>query len=43
MSLRYESIESLSQMIQNKTIKPSELIEDTFVNIEKDDAVINSF
>ncbi|MDJ1154054.1 Asp-tRNA(Asn)/Glu-tRNA(Gln) amidotransferase subunit GatA [Macrococcus caseolyticus] len=43
MSLRYESIESLSQMIQNKTIKPSELIEDTFVNIEKDDTVINSF
>lgn len=30
-------------MIQNKTIKPSELIEDTFVNIEKDDTVINSF
>lgn len=43
MSLRYESIESLSQMIQNKTIRPSELIEDTFVNIEKDDTVINSF
>ncbi|UBH08233.1 Asp-tRNA(Asn)/Glu-tRNA(Gln) amidotransferase subunit GatA [Macrococcus armenti] len=43
MSLRYESIESLSQMIQNKTIKPSELIEDTFVNIEKDDQIINSF
>lgn len=43
MSLRYESIESLSQMIQNKTIKPSELIEDTFANIEKDDTVINSF
>lgn len=43
MSLRYESIESLSQMIQNKTIKPSELVEDTFVNIEKDDTVINSF
>ncbi|MEB8171756.1 Asp-tRNA(Asn)/Glu-tRNA(Gln) amidotransferase subunit GatA [Macrococcus caseolyticus] len=43
MSLRYESIESLSQMIQNKTIKPSELIEDTFVHIEKDDTVINSF
>ncbi|UBH12760.1 Asp-tRNA(Asn)/Glu-tRNA(Gln) amidotransferase subunit GatA [Macrococcus armenti] len=43
MSLRYESIESLSQMIQNKTIKPSELIDDTFVNIEKDDQIINSF
>lgn len=43
MSLRYESIESLSQMIQNKTIKPSELIKDTFVNIEKDDQIINSF
>ncbi len=43
MSLRYEPIESLSQMIQNKTIKPSELVEDTFVNIEKDDTVINSF
>lgn len=43
MSLRYESIESLSKMIHNKEIKPSELIADTFVNIEKEDSVINSF
>ncbi|KAA1037707.1 Asp-tRNA(Asn)/Glu-tRNA(Gln) amidotransferase subunit GatA [Macrococcus equipercicus] len=43
MSLRYESIESLSQMIQNKALKPSELIADTFKNIEQDDAKIQSF
>ncbi len=43
MSLRYESIESLSTMIQNKELKPSELIADTFKNIEQDDADIQSF
>ncbi|TDM12071.1 Asp-tRNA(Asn)/Glu-tRNA(Gln) amidotransferase subunit GatA [Macrococcus lamae] len=43
MSLRYESIESLSQMIHNKEIKPSELIADTFKNIEQDDDKIQSF
>ena len=43
MSLRYESIQSLSNMIQNKTLKPSELVEDTFKNIEADDAKINAF
>ncbi|GGB10597.1 Asp-tRNA(Asn)/Glu-tRNA(Gln) amidotransferase subunit GatA [Macrococcus hajekii] len=43
MSLRYESIESLSKMIHNKEIKPSELVKDTFINIEKEDGVINAF
>ena len=43
MSLRYESIESLSTMIQNKELKPSELIADTFKNIEQDYADIQSF
>ncbi|WP_414045814.1 Asp-tRNA(Asn)/Glu-tRNA(Gln) amidotransferase subunit GatA [Macrococcus equi] len=43
MSLRYESIENLTKLIQEKKVKPSELIEETYKNIKQDDAVINSF
>ncbi|WP_414047119.1 Asp-tRNA(Asn)/Glu-tRNA(Gln) amidotransferase subunit GatA [Macrococcus equi] len=43
MSLRYESIENLTKLIQEKRVKPSELIEETYKNIKQDDAVINSF
>lgn len=43
MSLRYESIESLAQKIQNKEVKPSEIIHDTFKNIESEDGKINAF
>lgn len=43
MSLRYESIENLTKLIQEKKVKPSELIEETFKNIKQTDATINSF
>ncbi|HCW35692.1 MULTISPECIES: Asp-tRNA(Asn)/Glu-tRNA(Gln) amidotransferase subunit GatA [Mammaliicoccus] len=43
MTIRYETIERLSEMIKNNEIKPSEIVRDIFDAIEADDANIKAF
>lgn len=43
MSIRYESVEKLSEMIKNKEIKPSEVVKDIYDAIEETDPTIKSF
>ncbi|MGV3042368.1 Asp-tRNA(Asn)/Glu-tRNA(Gln) amidotransferase subunit GatA [Staphylococcus rostri] len=43
MSIRYESIENLQQMIKDKKIKPSEIVRDIYAAIEETDPTIKSF
>ena len=42
MSIRYESVETLSEMIKRK-IKPSEVVKDIYDAIEETDPTIKSF
>ena len=43
MSIRYESVEKLSEMIKNNEIKPSEVVKDIYDAIEETDPTIKSF
>ncbi|WP_336821933.1 Asp-tRNA(Asn)/Glu-tRNA(Gln) amidotransferase subunit GatA [Staphylococcus capitis] len=43
MSIRYESVEKLTEMIKNKEIKPSEVVKDIYAAIEETDPTIKSF
>lgn len=43
MSIRYESVEKLSEMIKNNEIKPSEVVKDIYDAIEETDHTIKSF
>ena len=43
MSIRYESVETLSEMIKSKKIKPSEVVKDIYDAIEETDPTIKSF
>ena len=43
MSIRYESVEHLLNMIRNKEIKPSEVVNDIYDAIEETDPTIKSF
>ncbi|MCG3412902.1 Asp-tRNA(Asn)/Glu-tRNA(Gln) amidotransferase subunit GatA [Staphylococcus massiliensis] len=43
MSIRFESIENLTQMIKDKKIKPSEIVNDIYDAIEEVDPTIKSF
>ncbi|MCS5428353.1 amidase family protein, partial [Staphylococcus aureus] len=43
MTIRYETIERLSEMIKNNEIKPSEIVRDIFDAIEANDANIKAF
>lgn len=43
MSIRYESVEKLSEMIKNNEIKPSEVVKDIYDAIEETDPTVKSF
>ncbi|BBD92100.1 Asp-tRNA(Asn)/Glu-tRNA(Gln) amidotransferase subunit GatA [Staphylococcus caprae] len=43
MSIRYESVEKLTEMIKNKEIKPSDVVKDIYAAIEETDPTIKSF
>ncbi len=43
MSIRYESVENLTEMIKNKEIKPSDVVKDIYTAIEETDPTIKSF
>ena len=43
MSIRYESVEKLSEMIKNNEIKPSEVVKDIYDAIEETDILLNHF
>ena len=43
MTIRYETVERLSEMIKNKEIKPSDIVRDIFDAIESDDKNIKAF
>ena len=43
MTIRYESVENLINMIHNKEIKPSQVVSDIYDAIEETDATIKSF
>lgn len=43
MTIRYETVERLSEMIKNKEIKPSDIVRDIFDAIESDDENIKAF
>ena len=42
MTIRYETVERLSEMIKNKEIKPSDIVRDIFDAIESDDKNIKA-
>ena len=43
MSIRFESIEKLTELIKNKEIKPSDVVKDIYAAIEETDPTIKSF
>ena len=43
MSIRYESIENLQQLIKDKKVKPSDIVKDIYDAIEETDPTIKSF
>ncbi|MBU5272813.1 Asp-tRNA(Asn)/Glu-tRNA(Gln) amidotransferase subunit GatA [Staphylococcus caprae] len=43
MSIRYESVEKLTEMIKNKEIKPSDVVKDIYAAIEETDPTLKSF
>ena len=42
MSIRFESIEKLTELIKNKEIKPSDVVKDIYAAIEETDPTIKS-
>ena len=43
MSIRFETIEKLTELIKNKEIKPSDVVKDIYAAIEETDPTIKSF